>query len=84
MDVVYEDNHLIIVDKSSSEIVQGDKTGALRTNLSDMAPDTDGIRKFTQPLPASHPVKLFTELTLPTTFPVTGWLRTLTLSPVTT
>lgn len=27
MDVVYEDNHLIIVDKSSSEIVQGDKTG---------------------------------------------------------
>ena len=27
MDVVYEDNLLIIVDKSSSEIVQGDKTG---------------------------------------------------------
>ena len=27
MDVVYEDNHLIIVDKSSSEIVQGGKTG---------------------------------------------------------
>ena len=27
MDVVYEDNHLIIVNKSSSEIVQGDKTG---------------------------------------------------------
>lgn len=27
MEVVYEDNHLIIVNKSSSEIVQGDKTG---------------------------------------------------------
>ncbi len=27
MDVVYEDNHLIIVNKSSSEIVQADKTG---------------------------------------------------------
>ncbi|MCM1107459.1 MAG: RluA family pseudouridine synthase [Clostridium sp.] len=27
MQVLYEDNHLIIVNKSSSEIVQGDKTG---------------------------------------------------------
>mgnify|MGYP001239096356 FL=1 len=27
LDVVYEDNHLIIVNKSSSDIVQGDKTG---------------------------------------------------------
>ena len=27
MEVVYEDNHIIIVNKSSSEIVQGDKTG---------------------------------------------------------
>ena len=27
MDVVYEDNHIIIVNKRSSEIVQGDKTG---------------------------------------------------------
>lgn len=27
MKVVYEDNHLIIVDKSPGEIVQGDKTG---------------------------------------------------------
>ncbi len=27
MTVVYEDNHLIVVNKSSSEIVQGDKTG---------------------------------------------------------
>ncbi len=27
VDVVYEDNHLIIVNKSSSDIVQGDKTG---------------------------------------------------------
>ena len=27
MSVVYEDNHIIIVNKSSSEIVQGDKTG---------------------------------------------------------
>ena len=26
MTVVYEDNHVIIVNKSSSEIVQGDKT----------------------------------------------------------
>lgn len=27
MTVIYEDNHLIIVNKNSSEIVQGDKTG---------------------------------------------------------
>ena len=27
MTVLYEDNHLIIVNKASSEIVQGDKTG---------------------------------------------------------
>ena len=27
MEVVYEDNHLIIVNKKSGEIVQGDKTG---------------------------------------------------------
>ncbi len=27
MEVVYEDNHIIIVSKSSGEIVQGDKTG---------------------------------------------------------
>lgn len=27
MDVIYEDNHIIIVNKVSSEIVQGDKTG---------------------------------------------------------
>ena len=29
MHVVYEDNHIIIVDKESGEIVQGDKTGDL-------------------------------------------------------
>ena len=27
MEVVYEDNHIIIVNKRSGEIVQGDKTG---------------------------------------------------------
>ena len=27
MQVVYEDNHIIIVSKESGEIVQGDKTG---------------------------------------------------------
>ena len=27
MIVVYEDNHIIIVNKTTSEIVQGDKTG---------------------------------------------------------
>ena len=27
MIVVYEDNHIIVVNKTSSEIVQGDKTG---------------------------------------------------------
>src|SRR5699024_2140538 len=27
MEVIYEDNHLIIVNKNTSEIVQGDKTG---------------------------------------------------------
>ena len=27
MTVLYEDNHIIAVNKSSSEIVQGDKTG---------------------------------------------------------
>ena len=27
MEVVYEDNHLIVVNKAAGEIVQGDKTG---------------------------------------------------------
>ena len=27
MQVIYEDNHLIVVNKTASEIVQGDKTG---------------------------------------------------------
>ena len=27
MTVVYEDNHIIVVNKAASEIVQGDKTG---------------------------------------------------------
>ncbi len=27
MEILYEDNHLIIVNKTTSEIVQGDKTG---------------------------------------------------------
>lgn len=34
MEVIYEDNHIIIVNKSPGEIVQGDKTGD--TPLSDM------------------------------------------------
>ena len=34
LNVLYEDNHIIIVSKSSSEIVQGDKTGDIP--LSDM------------------------------------------------
>ena len=34
MEVVYEDNHIIIVNKHSGEIVQGDKTGD--TPLSDI------------------------------------------------
>ena len=34
MTVVYEDNHIIVVNKTASEIVQGDKTGD--TPLSDM------------------------------------------------
>lgn len=34
MTVVYEDNHIVIVNKTSSEIVQGDKTGD--TPLSEM------------------------------------------------
>lgn len=34
MKVVYEDNHIIVVNKTSSEIVQGDKTGD--TPLSDI------------------------------------------------
>ena len=34
MQVLYEDNHIIIVNKSSGEIVQGDKTGD--TPLSDI------------------------------------------------
>ena len=27
MTIVYEDNHIIVVNKTASEIVQGDKTG---------------------------------------------------------
>ena len=34
MEILYEDNHLIIVNKNCSEIVQGDKTGD--TPLSEM------------------------------------------------
>ena len=34
MEVIYEDNHIIVVNKTSSEIVQGDKTGD--TPLSEM------------------------------------------------
>ena len=37
MDVVYEDNHIIIVNKGNSEIVQGDKTGD--KPLADMVKD---------------------------------------------
>ena len=37
MNVVYEDNHIIIVDKKSGEIVQGDKTGD--RPLSDLVKD---------------------------------------------
>lgn len=37
MQIVYEDNHIIIVDKQSGEIVQGDKTGD--TPLSDILKD---------------------------------------------
>lgn len=37
MQVIYEDNHIIIVNKSSSEIVQGDKTGD--TPLSEILKD---------------------------------------------
>ena len=37
MDVLYEDNHIIIVNKKSGEIVQGDKTGD--TPLSDIVRD---------------------------------------------
>ena len=36
MEVVYEDNHIIIVNKQSGEIVQGDKTGD--RPLSDIVP----------------------------------------------
>ena len=37
MEVIYEDNHIIIVNKRSGEIVQGDKTGD--TPLSDIVKD---------------------------------------------
>ena len=29
MEIVYEDNHILVVNKTASEIVQGDKTGDL-------------------------------------------------------
>ncbi len=31
MDIIYEDNHLLIVNKAPGEIVQGDKTGDAQT-----------------------------------------------------
>ena len=37
MEVLYEDNHIIIVNKAPGEIVQGDKTGD--TPLSDIVKD---------------------------------------------
>ena len=42
MEVVYEDNHIIIVNKQSGEIVQGDKTGD--RPLSDIVKDYIKIR----------------------------------------
>jgi 23S rRNA pseudouridine1911/1915/1917 synthase len=38
MEVIYEDNHLIIVNKSSGELVQGDKTGD--------APMSDHLKEY--------------------------------------
>ena len=33
MDILYEDNHLIVVNKTNSEIVQGDKTGDISLDV---------------------------------------------------
>ena len=42
MKVVYEDNHIIIVNKCSGEIVQGDKTGD--------KPLSDIVKECTRPI----------------------------------
>ena len=46
MKVIYEDNHIIVVNKDSGEIVQGDKTGA--TPLSDTIKEYIPV-KYTKP-----------------------------------
>lgn len=38
MEVLYEDNHVIIVNKAAGEIVQGDKTGD--------APLSDAVKAY--------------------------------------
>ena len=43
MTVVYEDNHIIIVNKTASEIVQGDKTGD--TPLSETVKQSESAKK---------------------------------------
>ena len=46
MEVVYEDNHIIIINKASGEIVQGDKSGD--TPLADLVKDYIK-RKYNKP-----------------------------------
>ena len=43
VDVLYEDNHIIIVNKKSGEIVQGDKTGD--------EPLSDRVKKYIKETP---------------------------------
>ena len=66
IDVIFEDNHLIAVNKKSGEIVQGDKTGD--------EPLSERVKKYLKVkynkpgnvfLGTIHPVS-YTHLTLPT------------------
>ena len=66
MQVLYEDNHIIIVNKASSEIVQGDKTGDITSKalerLNSMFREGGRIKKTYWAIVKNCPTKLEAEL----------------------
>ena len=54
IEVLYEDNHIIAVNKKSGDLVQGDKTGdkPLSESVKDYLRDKYGLTWFDQPADA--------------------------------
>ena len=63
MEVIYEDNHVIVVNKESGEIVQGDKTGD--------APLSDFVKEYIK-VKYSKPGNVFLGVTHRLDRPVSG------------